>query len=438
MILKKALILISLLLLITMSTFSYTSSIKDIDYSLKETDIQSQGAILINAKSGQVLFEKNAHLQLYPASTTKLLTALIIAENLDLNDEVVIDKESPFTIGARIYIREGEIFTVDQLLNALLVESANDVANALAVHYSGSIKNFSEIMNKKAISLGAVNSNFVNPSGLHHGNHYTTAYDLALISKAAYENEIIREIVKKYTYAINPTNKVDETRYMKSSNKFLYSQDNNYLLDYKGEKIYAKYDLVNGMKTGYTDEANNCLVTSASMEDKTLIAVVLNATGRHSFIDSRELIDYGFYHLTNKAYYEKGDIVKSIEINNFKKSKVNLIAADELTVLLDQNYDVSKLSTKKELIDFELPIQSGDTLGHFIVYYDDQEISRVDLLSDIKVDNSLLLSDETYAIEEESQINYMGILFGFIKFIIAFLIWRSIITLIRINMEKRR
>lgn len=278
----------------------------------------------------------------------------------------------------------------------------------------------------------------MNPSGLHHAEHYTTAYDLALISKAAYENEIIRDIVRKYTYSINPTNKVDETRYMKSSNKFLYSQDKNYLLDYKGKQIYAKYDLVNGMKTGYTDEANNCLVTSATLEDKTLISVVLNATGRHSFVDSRELIDYGFYHLMDKTYYKAGDIVKSIEINNFKNSKVNLLAAEDLTVQLDQDYDVSKLSTKKELLDFELPIKSGDTLGHFVVYYDDQEISRIDLLSDIKVDNSLLLSDETYAIEEETQINYLGILFGFFKFIVAFLIWRTIITIIRVNIEKRR
>src|SRR6056297_929240 len=242
-------------MLITSSTVNFASDTIDEDYSITKDDIFSEGAILINASTGQILFEKNPHKRLYPASTTKILTALLIEEKFNLDDKVTIDPESPFTIGARIYVHEGEIFTIEQLLNALLIDSANDVANALAVYHSGSLEAFSKEMNEKAKSLGAQNSNFVNPSGLHNSDHYSTAFDLSQIAKEFYKNEVLMAIVKKSTYSIPATNKVDETRYLKSSNKFLYSESNNYLLDYRGNQVFAKLDSVTGMKTGYTDEA---------------------------------------------------------------------------------------------------------------------------------------------------------------------------------------
>src|SRR6056297_4081991 len=162
-------------MLITSSTVSFANESTDEDYSITTNDIFSDGAILINASTGQILFEKNPHKRLYPASTTKILTALLIEEKFSLDDKVTIDPESPFTIGSRIYVHEDEIFTIEQLLNALLIDSANDVANALAIYHSGSIEEFSKMMNKKAKELGAINTNFVNPSGLHNKDHYTTA-----------------------------------------------------------------------------------------------------------------------------------------------------------------------------------------------------------------------------------------------------------------------
>jgi D-alanyl-D-alanine carboxypeptidase (penicillin-binding protein 5/6) len=420
----------------TISIYSFSE--EDIDnYEISINDIESEAGILINANTGQILFEKNIHTKLYPASTTKLLTALIIAENVNLNEQVTIDKQSPFTEGSRIYIREGEIFTIEQLLNALLVESANDVADALAIYYSGSIEEFAKVMNEKAIELGTINSNFVNPSGLNNKEHYTTAYDLSIISKEAYHNTIIKSIISKSTYSIPPTNKVDETRYLKSSNKFLYSEENSYLLDYRDKKIFAKYDIVNGMKTGYTDDAKNCLVSSAIVNDRELISIVLKSTGRNIYTDSRKLIDYGMYALNKKVYYQKNEIVKELELNNFKKSKIKVLAKEDVEVLLKDDYDLSKVSTEININNLKLPIEKEGVIGSFIVTYNDQIISSVNLISNIAVNDNVLLNDITETFEEKINFSYKTIIFMILKLILAFFIWRVIITFIRYNLEKK-
>jgi len=434
--LKKITTLLMILILsMTFSTIAFNSSINE-SYQISKSDIISEGAILINADTGQILFKKNAHKKLYPASTTKILTALIIAENYDLNDKVIIDSESPFTIGSRIYVHEDEIFTVEQLLNALLIDSANDVANALAIHHSGSIEAFAELMNEKAKALGTLNSNFINPSGLDNADHYTTASDLSLIAKAFYKNELLMSIVKKSTYSIPPTNKIEETRYLKSSNKFLYSTSNNYLLDYRGQQIFAKFDLVNGMKTGYTDMANNCLITSASSGETNLISVILNATGRNSYTDSRKLIEYGFNEFSLKTYYSKNDFVKEIEINNFKKSKIDLLSESEINVLLKNNYDPTKLTTENVIHDIALPIEKESVIGEFNIYYDKNLIASSPLISSISVDNSLLLTEETEHFSEDNSMNYLVFIGIFLKFLIAFILWRSIITLIKVKFDR--
>jgi D-alanyl-D-alanine carboxypeptidase (penicillin-binding protein 5/6) len=422
-------------MLVTSSSITFANDTIDADYSITKDDIFSEGAILINASTGQILFEKNAHKKLYPASTTKILTALLIEEKFDLDDKVTIDPDSPFTIGARIYVHEGEIFTIEQLLNALLIDSANDVANALAIYHSGSIEAFSKEMNEKAKTLGAINSNFVNPSGLHNDEHYTTAFDLSQIAKAFYKNDVLMDIVKKSTYSIPATNKVDETRYLKSSNKFLYSESNDYLLDYRGDQIFAKFSSVTGMKTGYTDEANNCLITSAVEGDKELISVILNATGRHSYTDSRKLIEYGFYEFIIKNYYKENEAVKDIEINNFKKSKISLLAQEDVNILLNRNYDSNKLTTENIVNDITLPIEKDSVVGEFNIYYDEKLISSSPLISNISVSNALLLNDETNYFTEENSMNYMSILGIILKLLVAFVIWRSIITLIRVKFE---
>ncbi len=145
-------------------------------YSPQNLELSSESAVVIDATSGDILYEKNSHKLMFPASTTKIMTAVLTLENTSINDKVIIDKETPFTDGSRIYVIEDEEFTVEQLLHALLVGSANDVAVALAKHVSDSVEDFASLMNKRAKELGAMNTHFVNPNGLPHNDHITTAY----------------------------------------------------------------------------------------------------------------------------------------------------------------------------------------------------------------------------------------------------------------------
>ncbi len=191
-------------------------------------NLSGESAILIDMDTGQVLYAKNPHMKLQPASTTKIMTGILAIENGNMEDYVTIDDEIvKLTDGSHIALEPGEQVKFKDLLNALLIESANDAALALAKHISGSIDGFVKMMNDKAKEIGALNTNFVNPNGLTDENHLTTAYDLSLMAKYAMRNEIFREVVKNYTYIIPVTNKKNEERYLKSANKLLYSTQKN-------------------------------------------------------------------------------------------------------------------------------------------------------------------------------------------------------------------
>lgn len=423
---------ISIILLVLLVFFNLNVSFLNESYQIHKNELVAEAAILIDANTGQILFEKNAHRQMYPASTTKLLTAIIIVENHALDEKVTIDAESPYTDGSRIFIEEGEVFTVEQLLNALLIESANDVAVALATYHSGSVEAFAEVMNKRAKELGAINSNFVNPNGLPHDKHVSTAYDLAQIGKKAYTMSTIREIAKKARYQINPTNKVDETRYLTNSNKFLYGQGGAYKIPYRGKSVDIKYDYINGLKTGYTVKAQQCFIGSANKDDKDLISVILSTQGSNIYTDTRKLIDYGFYEYEEVVFHDKNEIVKEITLNNFKNSKVDLYAEDEIFVTLPKGYDESDLRTEFELADIQLPIETNDKLGEFYVFYDDQLLNSFNLVSQSSVNNDILLTEETTIIDSSG----FSVMDGFkilTKFLLAFLIWRAIITFARLK-----
>lgn len=405
------------------------------NFKIQLEDITAPTAILIEANTGQVLFQKNIHKQMKPASTIKLLTALIIVENHSL-DEVVTIKEKIFTKGSRIYLRKDEQVTVEQLLNALLVESANDAAIALARYHSGSEESFAEEMNERAKTLGALNSNFLNPNGLDIQGQVTTAYDMALIAKEVYQYDTIKTIVKKTNYSIPPTNIVDEYRnYLRSSNWFLTGT--NKKMVYRDQQISFKYEYVTGMKTGYTPQAGQCLVTSAKKGDRELIAVVFKSKGASLYPDSRKLIDYGFYEFEKHQFYTKEDVIKNITLNNKKSSKITLSPFTEAKVLLPKNYNVTKLSTEVSLDKIKLPLATEDVIGYFYIYYDDKLILESPLHSNIPVTNATLLSEKTNVFAEENSITWKTVLFIFLKFVLAFLIWRTIITVIRIYLSKR-
>lgn len=232
----------------------------------------ASGAALIEASSRRVLCDENMNVRCYPASTTKVLTALVVLNTLPLDRVVTVPKEAEGVEGSSIYLRGGDKITVEDLLLGLMLRSGNDAAVALAIEAAGSVQKFALLMNETAASLGAENSHFVNPHGLHDGNHYTTAYDLAMITAAAYENCDFRQIVsaKKAKIAIN-----GKPNYISNKNKLL-----------------TLYDGANGVKTGYTKRSGRCLVGGAYRDGMQLISVVLNYGDMWN--DTVRLLNYGF------------------------------------------------------------------------------------------------------------------------------------------------
>ena len=240
-----------------------------------------KAGILIEATSGRVLYQKNAYEKLPMASTTKIATALTVLNHADLDEVVTIDKMAVGIEGSSIYLREGEKLTVRELLYGLMLRSGNDSAVALALHVGGSVDCFVDLMNKMAKSVGANDTHFVNPHGLHDENHYTTAYDLALITSSAMQNQDFCKIVGSKSATIS-NDGYQYKRALTNKNKLLFNMDG-----------------ANGVKTGYTKKAGRCFVGSAYKDGMQLIAVVLNCSPMFENVQS--MLEFGFsrYTMTN-------------------------------------------------------------------------------------------------------------------------------------------
>ncbi len=246
--------------------------------------IQAEGGIVMDADTGTVLYGKNAHTPYYPASITKILTALIVIERCDLDEMVTFSHNAVYNVeeGSKSAgLDEGDVLSVRDCLYALLLQSANEAANALAEHVAGSVESFAELMNARAASLGCQDSHFSNPSGLNDPNHYTSAYDMALIGRAALNNETFMGIDSTLYYDLPPT-----------------KWNREGLRIYPGHKMIKKnmpeyYSGALGGKTGYTSLAGNTLVTFARRDGMTLVAVILNGHSSH-YKDTKALLNFGF------------------------------------------------------------------------------------------------------------------------------------------------
>lgn len=254
--------------------------------------LQGEAALLMDEKTGEILYSKNPHMKLYPASTTKILTALIALEKGDPDAIVTVGDEAqlrtPDESSAGLY--EGQQLSLRDLLSALMLPSGNDAARTIARYISSQelgravsaeegISCFADLMNDKAKELGARESHFVNPHGLHDPDHYTTAYDLAIIAKEARKNKLFKQIVSETERSVTAG---QETQTFVNRNKLLQNTDENY------------YDGATGIKTGFTEKAGYCLVASASRQSANLIAVVLHSTSTGVWYDARTLLNYGF------------------------------------------------------------------------------------------------------------------------------------------------
>lgn len=316
----------------------------------------AKAAIVMEVETGRVLYEKNAHEKLPMASTTKIMTAILAIENSNLSDIVTVSPRASGIEGSSIYLAAGEKLTLKQLLYGLMLRSGNDAAYAIAEHIGKSIENFADMMNKKAREIGAMNTNFVNPHGLHHKDHYTTAYDLALISAYAMRNPVFREIVSTKYYKI-PWEGQPWDRVLMNKNALLWN-----------------YEGANGIKTGYTKAARRCLASAALRNNMQLVAVVLDC--QPWFDDSAALLDYGFSHYEMKKLFEKGEIVGEIPVKNGFQKTVELMLKEVISVPLSEGEAEKLQITLKHPGFLKAPIEKGTKVGTIEIVIDNTKISK--------------------------------------------------------------
>lgn len=383
---KKVLIVLFMLIFILNISVSYGIS--------DAPEISAGAAILIDSSSGKIIYSKNESEKMYPASTTKILTAILTIENCNLDDVVTVPYEAVYSIPSGYSvaaIQPGEQLTVEQLLQVMLVHSANDAANVLAYHISGSIDAFSNLMNQKVSELGLTNTHFTNPSGMHDENHYTTAYDLAIIMKYCMKNTTFRNLSGLKYCTIPATNKYDE-RVFNTTNELLIYDNREVSSNY-----YYKYAIAG--KTGYTTEAKNCLVSVSNKDDLELICVVLSV-GLYSnnlsakFVDTKTLFDYGYNNYTIRKLREKNAIATQIEIGNGSKETRNLdlLISNDITALIPQNDLDTEFTPEIQITDNLLaPIAQGQVVGKMVYNIDGIEYSS-DLLASHSVEKSGFLT----------------------------------------------
>lgn len=348
----------------------------------QELDLKSNTAILLDAHSGKILYEKNAKEKIYPASLTKLLTAIVVVENTNLNDIVTVTSSAINKVEygyVTADLKPDEQLTVEQLLNIILIASSNDASIVLAEYVAGSEENFAKLMNEKAKEIGCLNSNFTNSNGLHEESHYTTAYDLSLISKYFCENQTLFDISCKTRYTLPITNKHDYARTFATTNEFIDSTNQN--------GYYYQY--AKGLKTGYTTPAGYCLSTYAQNKNLSLIAVVMKSeTNEDRYNDCKALFQYGFSNFSLKSFGKAGDCIQTISIANgsAESQNLDLILTKEVSIALPNKESINSIDSKITLKEnLKAPIKKGDLVGTFTYTIENSNYS-IDLIagSDVK------------------------------------------------------
>ncbi|NMA03763.1 MAG: D-alanyl-D-alanine carboxypeptidase [Clostridiales bacterium] len=393
--------------------------------------IEAPNGILIDYETGKVLFDKNAHKRSYPASTTKIMTAVLVLENADLNDRVTIDYDL-YVDGSSMFLLKGESFTVEELLRALLIKSANDCAEALAIHISGSVEKFVGMMNKRAKELGALNTNFTNPHGLPDPDHVTTAYDLAMIAKHAMTFDLFREIVSTTMLSLNATEQTPETRIYRNTNKFLWAKGGANTMVYNKQYTDFKYDIIDGIKTGYTGQAKHCLVSTGSKNNYRVISVILGAENESIlYRDSRTLIDYGHNNFKLVQLSDKNSPQLSVDIKNGKDANVDLFAKVDKFVVLPINKDtgdiIENIAVNKNI---KAPISRGQVLGRVFYFSDNEPVGEVDLIAKNDVEKKGLSQRLLYPLLNPPK--------PLVICICIFLLWQIFVAYLRIKKRRRR
>lgn len=370
----KRILSLMLALIIINTSFAFAS---DDDNSF---ELDAGAGIMIDLGSGEILYEKNAYDKMYPASITKIMTAILVLENLEMDDVVTITQADinevyPYITGYGLYV--GEEFLVEDLLYLLLIASSNDAAVALARTVAGSYSEFTVMMNEKAKELGAMDTNFVNAHGLHEDEHYTTAYDITLIAREALTYDFFASTVTYAQKTISATNKSDE-RIIYTTNKMIFRASD------------PEYDTRNyGIKTGFTNPAGNCFVGLQKQDGLEFLTVVLNAetdsvTGiAKSFTETTRMSDWGFSNFEIQTLIAKNNNLTEMNVSlSQERDNVVLTTTGEISAMLPIDFDINDVEYVIDIPEEVMaPIEAGTVYGTVEVIYEGESYGQVELMS---------------------------------------------------------
>lgn len=346
-----------------------------IDFMPEQPNINSKAFLLLDFNSGQLLLEKNSDLRLEPASLTKIMTMYVIDHEikigrLSLNEEVTISKKAWQTTGSRMFLNVNSKVKVEDLIKGIIIQSGNDASVAMAEHIAGSEKAFADLMNSYAAALGMQNSHFVNATGLSEPNHYSTAKDLAILSKAS-----IKEHPKSYVFY--------------SQKSFMY----NNIEQLNRNKLLWRNNFVDGIKTGQTDNAGYCLAVSGINDQTRLIAVLLGAKSDEiRTTDASKLLNWGFRFFTSHKIYSSNTVLDSIRIWGGDRKKINIGLLEDVYISLPK-HDINKLTTSLNIPNIiKAPLLQGTSIGKYIVKLKDEIIAEYPVIALSTVGNGHFFS----------------------------------------------
>lgn len=343
----------------------------------------AEASILIEANSREVLYKKNEKEKMFPASTTKIMTMILLFEavekgTLKWDDILTCSAYAASMGGSQVYLEEGERMSVDDLLKSIAIASANDACVMVGERIAGSCDHFVDMMNQKAKSLKLVNTHFMNPTGLHDDNHYTCAYDLAIMGAYLIEKggEKLLSVTSLYDSYIRED----------SAQKFWLVNTNKLLKSYEGN---------DGLKTGYTSEAGYCIVSTAKRSGLRLIGVVLKeAQPKVRNAEVSQLLDYGFSLYESKALYSSGDVVDQVKIENSREKEMNVIVKEDISYVQNKS-EKKKIEYNMEYGTLIPPITKKDVIGHLAIYRDGENIGSYPLYLQSEV-HALSLAEKMY------------------------------------------
>jgi D-alanyl-D-alanine carboxypeptidase (penicillin-binding protein 5/6) len=339
----------------------------------REPVLSARSALLMDDSTGEVLWSLNPDAKRYPASTTKILTGLLLAELVPAGSTVVCNDPKIGDVGeSSLNIKPGESFPADDLLKGFLLRSANDAGVVIAQHIDGSVASFAKRMNQRARELGATHSRFVNPHGLHDPGHYSTARDLAILARAALRNPRFAEAVRDPAVTIQRS--ISDDRRVVAKSKRLF---------------YDKVPGADGVKTGYTRPAGHCFVGSATRGGRRLIAVILDAKSS-ACQETIPLIEWGFRRFGSRKLTESGSQVGSVPVRGGRESKVVVRVSDDFRVPFDRLSPETQFDTRLVAAPLRAPVRKGMEVGHWVAFSRGREVSRVPVVAEADVGVSVL------------------------------------------------